>query len=241
VSKQRELCLQPAHFGCATYQAARQVSADAKTPADGGLWPETRGAVLSLETARGARTALPGFAGRTSGQAALIALMVLAFVLLAITRVSPPLSADVPSPADAGAIVSPAPGASGSPVAPASPTVSPSPTPAATPTVPPSSAPSGDASPAAGSSGSPAAGSSGSPAAGSSGSPAPTSAASPTPASSPGAPSPSAGATTYRVQGGDTLSGIAARFGVTVRALKAANGITNVALIRPGQVLVIPH
>ena len=42
------------------------------------------------------------------------------------------------------------------------------------------------------------------------------------------------------MKSGDTLSGIAARFGTTVAALKRANGITDPRLIRVGQVLVIP-
>jgi LysM repeat protein len=46
---------------------------------------------------------------------------------------------------------------------------------------------------------------------------------------------------TYVVKKGDTLSGIALRFGVSVQALAAANGITDPRLIRPGQVLVIPQ
>jgi murein DD-endopeptidase MepM/ murein hydrolase activator NlpD len=42
------------------------------------------------------------------------------------------------------------------------------------------------------------------------------------------------------VQRGDTLSRIAARFGTTVSALAAANGITNTARIYAGQALTIP-
>jgi LysM repeat protein len=45
---------------------------------------------------------------------------------------------------------------------------------------------------------------------------------------------------TYTVKPGETLSEIAARFGLSVQALADANGITNPALIRPGQVLIIP-
>lgn len=52
------------------------------------------------------------------------------------------------------------------------------------------------------------------------------------------APTQSAG-TTYTVQSGDTLSGIAAKFGTTYQAIAAKNGIANPNLIYPGQVLHI--
>ncbi len=52
------------------------------------------------------------------------------------------------------------------------------------------------------------------------------------------APIQSAG-TTYTVQSGDTLSGIAAKFGTTYQAIAAKNGISNPNLIYPGQVLHI--
>ena len=44
----------------------------------------------------------------------------------------------------------------------------------------------------------------------------------------------------YTVQPGDTLTRIAARFGTTVEALAAANGLVNPHLIYVGQVLMIP-
>ena len=47
-------------------------------------------------------------------------------------------------------------------------------------------------------------------------------------------------AQTYTVKEGETLFEIALRFGLTVKELADVNGITNPALIRPGQVLVIP-
>lgn len=44
---------------------------------------------------------------------------------------------------------------------------------------------------------------------------------------------------TYVVQSGDTLSGIASRFGTTYQAIAAKNGISNPNLIYPGQTLAI--
>jgi LysM repeat protein len=49
----------------------------------------------------------------------------------------------------------------------------------------------------------------------------------------------SSGATTYTVKKGDTLSGIAARYGTTYQKIAADNNIANPNLIYPGQVLVI--
>ncbi len=46
---------------------------------------------------------------------------------------------------------------------------------------------------------------------------------------------------TYEVQAGDTLAGIARRFGLSAAALLQANGITNPDLIRVGQKLVVPQ
>ena len=55
-----------------------------------------------------------------------------------------------------------------------------------------------------------------------------------------GSPRPSSG--TYTVQSGDSLSGVAAKFGTTVKALAALNGLTGPPYkpIHPGQVLKIP-
>ena len=47
-------------------------------------------------------------------------------------------------------------------------------------------------------------------------------------------------AATYRVVSGDTLSGIAARYGTSVAALASANGFAARALIRIGQQLTVP-
>ena len=45
---------------------------------------------------------------------------------------------------------------------------------------------------------------------------------------------------TYKVKSGDTLIGIAAKFGTTPKALAKLNGITNTANLKVGQVLKIP-
>ena len=62
----------------------------------------------------------------------------------------------------------------------------------------------------------------------------------PSPTATSAAVVPSPTQVTYTVRPGETLSEIAARFDVSVRALADANGISNPALIRAGQVLVIP-
>lgn len=70
--------------------------------------------------------------------------------------------------------------------------------------------------------------------------PTPTRTATPTPTKTATAtPTPTASVKTYIVASGDTLSKIAAKFGVTVTALKAANNLTS-DTIKVGQKLTIP-
>jgi len=57
---------------------------------------------------------------------------------------------------------------------------------------------------------------------------------------SPPAYSPTGASSTYLVRQGDTLSGIALRYGVTVWALVQANGLSSANLIYAGQQLAIP-
>ena len=59
-------------------------------------------------------------------------------------------------------------------------------------------------------------------------------------APAPAAPAAPAATTTYTVARGDTISGIAGRFGVTTRAVLAANGLSGSSLIFPGQKIRIP-
>jgi LysM repeat protein len=44
----------------------------------------------------------------------------------------------------------------------------------------------------------------------------------------------------YKVRSGDTLSGIASRFGTTVAALKRLNNISDASHLRTGQILRLP-
>ncbi|CAM5331729.1 LysM peptidoglycan-binding domain-containing protein [Leifsonia shinshuensis] len=54
------------------------------------------------------------------------------------------------------------------------------------------------------------------------------------------APAPASAATGYTVVTGDTVSGIAARFGVRTSAVLSANGLSGASIIYPGQKLAIP-
>ncbi len=61
------------------------------------------------------------------------------------------------------------------------------------------------------------------------------------PAAAQGDPKPNAGATIHIVQRGETLFRIAQRYGTTVEAIAAANGINNPAAISVGQRLLVPN
>jgi LysM repeat protein len=55
-----------------------------------------------------------------------------------------------------------------------------------------------------------------------------------------GSQPPAVGTRTYKVKSGDTLVGIAAKFGTTPKALSKLNGITNPSALKVGQILQIP-
>lgn len=200
IAKQRSICLVGAHATCATFVAAGSRAAElvpsSRTEDSAGLWPSTRSMPLLLEPTRGLRTSFSSASTRAGGQALLVGLMVLAFLVLVIARTTAPPGAisTAPAASEGAAAVVPPPAA----------TPSPSPTAATAPSLSPSASPS----------------------ARSSAKPSPT-------------PLPSR-ARTYTVLANDTLSGIAGKFKTTVRAIAAANNITNTRLIHAGQVLVIP-
>jgi LysM repeat protein len=221
LSKQRDLCLVPAHGSCATYRAARVLelaSPGALGPgAQGGFWPETRSTVLALEPARGRITAIPGTPGRAGGQALLVGLMVLAFIVLVIARTTPPSSGGATPSVAGGLVGSPSPAAASTGLGASS-----------------SAGPSASVDVGGSPSTEPA---TSSPVASGSAVPSPSGRATPSPKPT-STPVP-ANATRYKIKSGDTLSSIAARYNTTVKKLKAANGLTT-NIIHVGQVLVIP-
>ncbi len=155
VQKQRGLCVASAHGACATFLAARAADALYGHPdaSDATLWPETSPTPVALEalhTRPGASVGSPP----TGGQALLVGLMVVAFLVLVIARTNPlgggdatvslgpsgladaspfvgPSAASSSGPA-ISAVVTPAPTAS-APSTPAPSTLAPSSTPTASP------------------------------------------------------------------------------------------------------------
>ena len=219
VVKQRDICLADGYRICATYGAARDLelasAAGTHPDTDGGFWPDTRSTVVVFEPARARIGVLPGASGRHGGQALLVGLMVLAFLVLVIARTTPPSSGGTTPSAGGGLVANGSPAlASTQPSA--APGASTAPSPAASPV---------DSSPSL--------------------SPAPSATPGQSVSSTPGAtarPKPTAipaNAIRYKVKSGDTLSSIASKYGTTVKKLKAVNGLkTNI--IHIGQVLVIP-
>ena len=129
--KQRSLCLIAEHTSCPAFRAARATRASMIAPgvdpsvvaaADAARRPVARAAPVIVE---GPRLGLGSGSGTWPlSQAALVGLMIVAFAVVLIARISSP-GAATPSP-------------SPSPIATASPSPSPTPTPIPTPTVAPS-------------------------------------------------------------------------------------------------------
>lgn len=205
IAKQRSLCLVPGHESCATFAAARAAEGISASPAAGdgaALWPAIRSTPVVLEPTRGLMTPLAGVPARTGGQALLVGLMALAFLILVVARTTAPTAPGSPVPlassGAAGGESAPAPGGSTGAVASSTPGPSTSPVPSSTPGT-----------------------------------------VTPMPSATP-ATTPLPGGQTYTVQPGDTMSGIAAKFGTTVKAIAAANNIADPRVIHVGQVLLIP-
>ena len=203
--KQRRLCLTLAHQTCPTYGAARGARAAAIAPGvdpavlaavEAARRPVARSATVILEPPRitSPRVAWP--LDRAVSQAALVGLMLVAFALVAIARLSAgnPGAATSPSPAASAAIGAPS------------------------PSTPPIATPSPSSSDIA-----------------------PSESIAPSEAIAPSVTPPSTPVyrTTYAVRSGDTLVGIANRFGTTATAIKKLNNLTN-NTIHTGQKLKIP-
>ena len=210
--KQRRLCLVDKHVGCSTYIAATAALAEPGAPATRPLHRSvTKTAPLVLDRGR-LSMAVPVLPGRGVGQSGLVALMVVAFGALAVTRlggggpgVGPVAGVDTGSPrgvrrrvagrrrADDGRL-EPRYRADAHPRAHRG---------------------RADRRPDARRSGTA------------------------TPKATASAPL-TAGPTTYKVQSGDTLSGIASEHGTTWRVLAELNKIDDPRSLRVGQVLKLP-
>ena len=199
--KQRRLCLTVSHGACATYIAATEARSAVHRETTTRR-PITRTTPVVLDHGRLA-VALPAMGRSPSvGQAALVALLAVAFVAVLIARLA---SGGGSAP---GAGVIPQASAAASPHASTAVVA----THAATPK------PTARATPAPGK----------------------TVAPSPTLVATGPSPSPSGHPTSYTVKRGDTLSGIAATYGTTIKKLAALNHITDPSKLHVGQVLKLP-
>jgi LysM repeat protein len=144
--KQRRHCLSPDHVDCPIFRAARTARAVSLTPSgdpaavavvDAARRPIARTAPILLEQPRLVEQAVRLSFDRGPGQLALVALMILAFSVVAITRLS-----TGSAPAAASASVAPSGVARASPSPTPSPRVSASPAPKPSASVAPSPEPS---------------------------------------------------------------------------------------------------
>ncbi len=212
LDKQRRLCLTGGHASCPTYIAAREARGAVLAGVPDGWAPERRFVRTTpvVIQAGPRRSSRPGAPGRLRLVEVAVAALALVVVVLVGARI---LGGGTP-------VASPATSPGGSSIAGAG---SPGPGVSTRPSVAPGSD-EPDGTPGAG------------------GSAAPTAEVSTGPQASAADASPDASPAkkTYRVKKGDTLSAIAAKYGVTVSAIVKANKIKNASSIRVGQVLVIP-
>jgi LysM repeat protein len=245
--KQRRICLTADHATCPAFQAARQrrmtmLAESGISPSAveaGRSRPLSRTAPLVLETghasfgrSHGATALPPAVAGAVRSAAGPGAGVARGSRLAASgmrggtaargwRSLTGPVMALVVVGAALAVIAARLPGSSGQPVAAGSPSAVVSA--AASQAVAPSAATSPAANPSI--------------------TPAPTPVVTPTPTPPPPTTAPSVappGTQTYRVKAGDTLTSIAARFGVSVAELQSLNGIKDPRLLQIGQVLRIP-
>jgi LysM repeat protein len=210
-TKQRSLCLQPAHASCATYRAAQAAAAETHPRAtvdSGGLWPATRSTLLVLDPAGATHVAPLGAPRMGSGgtrvspaQAAVVGVLVVAIV--AVVGLRSMLGFGDAGGPQASTAVQPTASAISSPTDSAFPTAEPTaiPSPTLLPTAEPTAIPS------------------------------------PTPKLT-ATPLPSGG--TYVVKKGDSLSSIASIYQITWQSIAAANNIKAPYSLHVGQVLIIP-
>ena len=194
--KQRRLCLTLAHQTCPTFGAARAARAAAIAPGvdpavlaavESARRPLARSTPVILEQPSLISTRASWPLDRAVSQVALVGLMVVAFALVVIARLSAGDGAAATSPSPRASIV----------VAAGSPSATPFPTPS-----PSGLGPSQSIDPNA-------------------------------------SPSRAPGPTTYIVRSGDTLVGIASRFGTTSSAIKKLNHLSS-STLHVGQKLKIP-
>jgi LysM repeat protein len=208
--KQRRLCLVPEHAGCTTYGAAMAAFEEAGSVLERPLHRPVT-RTAPLVLDRGRVTlSVPGLPERGIGQGSLVALMAVAFGALAITRMGGGPGLQ-PAAVEPGPTRSPAAVESAAP----SPVSSPADTAPASPTLVPSGGKTAEP-------------------------PAKTQAPPTRTPKPPATPAGGTRSTTYTVQSGDTLSGIAADHGTTWQAIAKLNKLEDPRKLRVGQVLEIP-
>jgi len=149
--KQRQLCMTSTHVSCSTFVAAEATDQHLirDEVGDAALWPVAAGVPVAVEVVH-SRPGMSVTSPRVGGQALLVGLMVVALLVLVITR-SNPLGGGSPSASHSGSaiaaasiVIAASARPSASPVASvveSAPPVTPSPSAAATPTPAPTATP----------------------------------------------------------------------------------------------------